>query len=49
MEYKQGRRIKMDFVHAFLDAMSVIFSPYFLPHLSVGSILDALFSIAHST
>lgn len=49
MQYKQGRRIKMDFVQVFLDAMSVMFSPYFLPYLSLGSILDALFSIIHSS
>jgi len=37
---------EMDFVSVFAGALNVLFSPYFLPYLSLQSIIDALFSAA---
>ena len=41
-----GKAKKVDFVSALTGALSVLFSPYFLPNLSLKSIIDALFNIA---
>jgi len=37
---------KVDFVSAFVGALNVLFSPYFIPNLSLKSIIDTLFGVA---
>ena len=41
-----GKAKKVDFISVFTGALNVLFSPYFLPNLSLKSIIDALFSAA---
>jgi len=41
-----GTANKVDFVSAFVGALNVLFSPYFIPNLSLKSIIDTLFGVA---